>query len=145
MQTGVEKADRPEAEVDSNVEETQVDKDTAPKLERLIGRPGQAGSEGFDPVPGDGTEPAMPERERRRWPASEASRMVVEAAVEAANLEQERQRQSEKNRQSRIRWAMDQDELPAIGEDFLGANLVNDEWVEVFREDLVQAQQRQRQ
>lgn len=108
----------------------------------VFGPPGQAGDIDFDLEGDTQAHTQAPQRERRRWPACEASRHVVAAAAEVATLEQERRERTEAARQARIRWAMEKDNLPEIGGDFMGANLVGDEWVEVFREDLVRQGQR---
>jgi hypothetical protein len=108
-------------------------------VENVFGPPGQDGGAGFEST--DAAPPAR-EREPRRWPMSESSRLILEAAVEAAELEAERHQKAEQARQARIVRAMQLDGLPELGDDFFGANRKGDEWVEVTAEELARQSQR---
>lgn len=82
-----------------------------------------------------------PDRERRRWPMSRASRAIVEATAAAFNLEREKWQRAQADRERRISEAMALDGLPELGDDFQGAMQDGEEWVEVLPADVARMRQ----
>ena len=73
----------------------------------------------------------------RTFPLSDASKLIVEMAVEAMNVAAAQFEAAKELSGARARAAWKNDELPEVKQgEFLGANIVDGQWVEVLPQDI---------